>query len=134
MGYRRLAIVLRDAGRGKEASEVLLTGVAVVPNSAMLQSDYGEDLQRQGRNYDAMGPLRKAYEMQPDNIRFQVGLAEAEFNQGHTADGIKLSTIVKNRIANGEKLPANIKQRADKLISRVPAPDLEAVTLTNPGR
>jgi tetratricopeptide (TPR) repeat protein len=134
VGYRRLAIVLRDAGHGKEASEVLLTGVAVVPNSAMLQSDYGEDLQRQGRNYDAMGPLRKAYEMQPDNIRFQVGLAEAEFNQGHTADGIKLSTIVKNRIANGEKLPANIKQRADKLISRVPAPDLEAVTLTNPGR
>lgn len=134
VGYRRLAIVLRDTGRDKEASEVLLTGVAVVPNSAMLQSDYGEDLQRQGRNHDAMGPLRKAYEMQPDNIRFQVGLAEAEFNQGQTADGIKLATIVKDRMGNGEKLPGNIKQRAEKLISRVPAPDLEPLTPANPGR
>ena len=134
VGYRRLAIVLRDAGRDKEASEVLLTGVAVVPNSAMLQSDYGEDLQRQGRNHDAMVPLRKAYEMQPDNIRFQVGLAEAEFNQGQAADGIKLATIVKDRMGNGEKLPGNIKQRAEKLISRVPASDLEPVTPANPGR
>jgi predicted Zn-dependent protease len=133
-GYRRLAISLRDAGRSKEASETLLTGVAMVPNSAMLQSDYGEDLQRQGRNYEAMGPLRKAYEMQPDNVRFQVALAEAEFNQGHTADGIRLSTIIKNRMSNGEKLPANIKQRADKLASRVPAPDSEAVTPPNPAR
>jgi tetratricopeptide (TPR) repeat protein len=134
VGYRRLAITLRDAGRSKEASETLLTGVAMMPNSAMLQSDYGEDLQRQGRNYEALGSLRKAYEMQPDNIRFQVGLAEAEFNQGHTADGIKFSTIIRNRISNGEKLPANIKQRADKLISRAPAPDSEAVTPPNPAR
>jgi tetratricopeptide (TPR) repeat protein len=134
VGYRRLAITLRDAGRGKEASEALLTGVAMIPNSAMLQSDYGEDLQRQGRNYEAIGPLRKAYEMQPDNIRFQVGLAEAEFNQGHTAEAIKLSTIVKNRIGSGEKLPANIKQRADKLVSRVATPDSETVTPANPAR
>ena len=105
VGYRRLAIALRNAGRSKEASEALLTGVAVVPNSAMLQSDYGEDLQRQGRNYEAMGPLRKAYEMQPDNIHFQVELAEAEFNQGHVADGIRLSTIIKNRMSNGRNCP-----------------------------
>jgi tetratricopeptide (TPR) repeat protein len=134
VGYRRLAITLRDAGRGKEASEALLTGVAVIPNSAMLQSDYGEDLQRQGRNYEATLPLRKAYEMQPDNIRFQVGLAEAEFNQGHTAEAIKLSTIIKNRISSGEKLPANIKQRADKLVSRAAVPDSEAVTPANTAR
>jgi tetratricopeptide (TPR) repeat protein len=134
VGYRRLAITLRDAGRSKEASETLLAGVAMVPNSAMLQSDYGEDLQRQGRNYEALGSLRKAYEMQPDNIRFQVGLAEAEFNQGHTADGIRLSTIIKSRISNGEKLPANIRQRADKFISRAPGPDSEAVTPPNPAR
>ncbi|SHK92799.1 tetratricopeptide repeat protein [Bradyrhizobium lablabi] len=134
VGYRRLAISLRDAGRSKEASEALLTGVAMVPSSAMLQSDYGEDLQRQGRNYEALGSLRKAYEMQPDNIRFQVGLAEAEFGQGHAADGSRLSTIIKNRVSNGEKLPANIKQRADKLISRATAPDSEAVTPPNPAR
>jgi tetratricopeptide (TPR) repeat protein len=134
IGYRRLATTLRDTGRNKEASETLLTGVAMVPNSAMLQSDYGEDLHRQGRNYEALGALRKAYEMQPDNILFQVGLAEAELDQGHTADGIRLSTIIKNRISNGEKLPANIRQRADKLVSRAPAPDSEAATPPNPAR
>jgi tetratricopeptide (TPR) repeat protein len=134
VGYRRLAITLRDAGRSKEASEALLTGVAMVPNSAMLQSDYGEDLQRQGRNYEAIGPLRKAYEMQPDNIHFQVGLAEAEFNQGHIADGNRLSIIIKNRMSNGEKLPANIKQRADKLVARAVAADSEAATPANPAR
>jgi tetratricopeptide (TPR) repeat protein len=134
IGYRRLAITLRDTGRSKEASETLLTGVAMVPNSAMLQSDYGEDLHRQGRNYEALGALRKAYEMQPDNILFQVGLAEAELDQGHTADGIRLSTIIKNRISNGEKLPANVRQRADKLVSRAPAPDSEGATPPNPAR
>jgi cytochrome c-type biogenesis protein CcmH/NrfG len=100
----------------------------------MLQSDYGEDLHRQGRNYEALGALRKAYEMQPDNILFQVGLAEAELDQGHTADGIRLATIIKNRISNGEKLPANVRQRADKLVSRAPAPDSEGATPPNPAR
>jgi tetratricopeptide (TPR) repeat protein len=134
IGYRRLASTLRDTGRAREASETLLTGVAVVPNSAMLQSDYGEDLHRQGRNYEALGALRKAYEMQPDNILFQVGLAEAELDQGHTADGIRLSAIIKNRISNGEKLPANIRQRADKLVSRAPTPDSEGATPSNQAR
>jgi tetratricopeptide (TPR) repeat protein len=118
VGYRRLGVVLRDAGRPKEASEALLTGVAVVPNSAMLQLDYGEDLQRQGRNFEAMAPLRKAYEMQPDNIRFQVTLAEAEFGQGHAPEAARLMATVKTRLANGEKLPGNLKPRAEALVAR----------------
>ncbi|MDB5631744.1 MAG: Tetratricopeptide repeat-containing protein, partial [Tardiphaga sp.] len=126
VAYRRLGAVLREAGRAKEASEALLTGVAVVPNSSMLQFDYGEDLQRQGRTYEALIPLRKAFEAQPDNIRFQVALAETEYGLGHAAEGSKLAAIVKNRIGIGEKVPANIKQRADALAARVPASGSDA--------
>jgi tetratricopeptide (TPR) repeat protein len=120
VAYRRLGVVLREAGRPREASEALLTGVAVVPNSSLLQFDYGEDLARQGRNYEAVAPLRKALDGQPDNIRFQVALAETEYALGHGAEGDKLAAIVKNRIATGEKVPPNLKPRADALAARVP--------------
>ncbi|WP_371424307.1 tetratricopeptide repeat protein [Tardiphaga sp.] len=125
VAYRRLAVVFRDAKRDREASEALLTGVAMIPNSAMLQLDYGEDLQRQGRNYEAIGPLRKAYEAQPDNIRFQIALAETEHALGHIAEAIKLASIVKSRLGTGEKFPGNIRQRADALVARI-GPGTEA--------
>ncbi|WP_233022931.1 tetratricopeptide repeat protein [Rhodopseudomonas boonkerdii] len=119
VAYRRLAAVFREARRDKEASEALLTGVAVVPSSAMLQLDYGEDLQRQGRNYEAIGPLRKAFEAQPDNIRFQIALAETEHALGHAAEAVKLAASVKSRLGSGEKFSGNIRQRADALVARV---------------
>jgi tetratricopeptide (TPR) repeat protein len=125
VAYRRLAVVFREAKRDKEASEALLTGVAVIPNSAMLQLDYGEDLQRQGRNYEAIGPLRKAFEAQPDNIRFQVALAETELALGHAAEAGKLVATVKGRLGTGEKFPGIIRQRADALVARV-GPDTAA--------
>jgi tetratricopeptide (TPR) repeat protein len=119
VAYRRLAVALREAKRDKEASEALLTGVAVIPTSSMLQLDYGEDLQRQGRNYEAVGPLRKAYEAQPDNIRFQIALAQTEAALGHTIEAGKLVVIVKARLGTGEKLPGNTRQLADALIARL---------------
>ena len=112
---RFLAISLK---RDKEASEALLTGVAVIPNSAMLQLDYGEDLQRQGRNYEAIGPLRKAFEAQPDNIRFQIALAETELALGHAGEASKLVAIVKGRLGTGEKFPGNLRARAETLVAR----------------
>lgn len=121
VAYRRLGVVLREAGRPREASDALLTGVAVVPNSSLLQFDYGEDLQRQGRSFEAVSPLRKALEVQPDNMRFQVALAETEYALGHSSEGDKLAAIVKNRVAMGEKVPANLRQRADALVARASA-------------
>ena len=126
VAYRRLAVVLREARRDKEASEALLTGVAVIPNSVMLQLDYGEDLQRQGRNYEAIGPLRKAFEAQPDNIRFQIALAETELALGHTAEAGKLAATVKSRLGTGEKFPGNLRQRADALVVRAGPADSAA--------
>ncbi|WP_445492515.1 tetratricopeptide repeat protein [Rhodopseudomonas sp. RCAM05734] len=120
VAYRRLGIVLREAGRTREASDALLTGVAVAPNSSLLQFDYGEDLQRQGRNFEAIAPLRRAIEAQPDNLRFQVALAETEYALGHGAEGDKLASIVKNRIATGEKVPPNLRARADAVVARAP--------------
>ena len=66
-------------------------------------------------------PLRRAIEAQPDNIRIQVALAETEYALGHAAEADKLATIVKNRIATGEKIPPNLKARSDALAARVPA-------------
>lgn len=126
VGYRRLAIALREAGRVREASEVLLTGVAMIPTSAMLQSDYGDDLQRQSRHHEALKVFRRAYEIQPDNLRFQIALGEAEFNLGHAAEGGKLAVIVKDRVGNGEKLPPNLGKRAEALAARVTAREAQA--------
>jgi tetratricopeptide (TPR) repeat protein len=126
--YIELAAVFRDEGRTKDASDTLFTAVAVVPESAWLQYSYGEDLKSQGRPHVAFIALCKAYEMQPDNILFQIACAEAEFSEGLNADGTALATIVQTRINSDINVPAKIKQRAAKLAAQIPAIGLPPAT------
>jgi predicted Zn-dependent protease len=106
-------------GRPKEASEVIFKGVTLVPQSALLQFSYAEDLRKNGSLHDAIGPMRKAYELQPDRLNFVIGLAELELSEGHETEALRLASIVKSRLSNGEKVPQNFKPRSDALIARL---------------
>jgi tetratricopeptide (TPR) repeat protein len=117
--YRRLANTYSVLGRSKEASEVIFNGVALVSQSALLQFDYADDLRKSGRSNDAIGPMRKAYELQPDNLNFIIGLAEVELSEGHEAEGLRLVSIIKSRLSSGEKVGQNIRSRSDALIARL---------------
>ena len=119
VAYRRLANIYGILGRPKEASEVIFNGVALVPQSALLQFDYAEDLRKNGRPHAAIGPMRKAYDLQPDNLTFIIGLAEAELSEGHETEALRLASIVKSRLRSGEKVGPNFKTRSDALISRL---------------
>ena len=97
-----------------------------MPQSALLQFEYAEDLRKNGRPHEAVGPMRKAYDLQPDNLNFIIGLAELELSEGHEPEALRLASIVKSRLRSGEKLGQNFKTRSDALISRLEAkPALE---------
>lgn len=119
LAYRALANIYSGLGRSKEASETLFNGVATVPGSANLQFDYGEDLRKNGRSHDAIGPLRKAYGLEPDRLGFVIALAEVELNEGHDAEALRLAAIIKARVSSGEKVAQNFKPRSDALIARL---------------
>ena len=121
IAYRRLSNIYGALGRPKEASEVIFKGVALVPQSALLQFDYAEDLRKNGSPHDAIGPMRKAYELQPDSLNFVIGLAELELSEGHETEALRLASIVKSRVSNGEKVLQNFKPRSDALIARFTA-------------
>ena len=106
----------------------------MIPGSAVLQADYGDVLMQLGRNRDAITPLRKAYTLQPDNMRFQVLLAEAELLVGHKGEAIKLATVVQDRMKNGEQASPNIRNRIDGLMSRVGEPQGDKPATPPPGR
>jgi hypothetical protein len=63
--------------------------------------------------------MRKAYDLQPDNLNFIIGLAETELSEGHETEALRLASIVKSRLRSGEKLGQNFKTRSDALISRL---------------
>jgi tetratricopeptide (TPR) repeat protein len=119
--YRRLAYIYGVLGRPKEASEVIFNGIALMPQSALLQFDYAEDLRKNGKPHEAIGPMRKAYELQPDNLNFIIGLAEVELSEGHETEGLRLASMVKSRLRSGEKVGPNFKSRSDALIARLEA-------------
>lgn len=119
LAYRAIANIYTGLGRSKEASETLFTAVATVPRSAFLQFDYGDDLRKNGRSHDAIGPLRKAYGLQPDRLMFVIALAEAELSEGHNAEAFRLASAIKARVNSGEKIAENVKQRSDALIARL---------------
>jgi tetratricopeptide (TPR) repeat protein len=121
LGYRRLAYIYSSLGRPKEASEVLLNGVALVPQSALLQFAYAEDLRRSGGSHAAMGPMRKAFHLQPDNLNIVIALGELELTEGHESEAIRLASIVKSRLGAGEKVDQAFKARSDLLIARLEA-------------
>jgi predicted Zn-dependent protease len=108
-------------GRPKEASEVIFNGIALMPQSALLQFDYAEDLRKNGKPHEAIGPMRKAYELQPDNLNFIIGLAEVELSEGHETEALRLASMVKSRLRSGEKVGPNFKSRSDALIARLEA-------------
>jgi tetratricopeptide (TPR) repeat protein len=119
--YRSLANTYSLLGRSKEASETLFEGVTLVPQSGLLQFDYAEDLRKNGRPHDAIGPMRQAYELQPDNLSFIVGLADLEQSEGHEAEWLRLASIVKYRLSSGEKIKENLRSRWDALLARAVA-------------
>jgi tetratricopeptide (TPR) repeat protein len=126
IAYRRLAYTYRAMGRSKEASEIIFSGIALVPQSALLQFDYAEDLRKNGNPHAAIGPMRKAYDLQPDNISFIIGLAEVELSEGHEAEALRLVSILKSRLRGGEKLGAGFKIRSDALMAKLetkPSPE-----------
>jgi predicted Zn-dependent protease len=108
-------------GRPKEASEVIFNGIALMPQSALLQFDYAEDLRKNGKPHEAIGPMRKAYELQPDNLNFIIGLAEVELSEGHETEALRLASMVKSRLRSGEKVGPNFKSRSDALIALLEA-------------
>jgi tetratricopeptide (TPR) repeat protein len=119
IGYRGLASLYTASGRSREASEVIFNGATLVPQSAVLQFDYAEDLRKNGKVREALGPLRKAYELQPDNLNFTVALAEMELIDGRETEARRLASIIKARLRNGEKIAPNFKSRSDALIGRL---------------
>jgi tetratricopeptide (TPR) repeat protein len=119
--YRRLAYIYGVLGRPKEASEVIFSGIALMPQSALLQFDYAEDLRKNGKPHEAIGPMRKAYELQPDNLNFIIGLAEVELSEGHETEALRLASMVKSRLRSGEKVGPNFKSRSDALIALLEA-------------
>jgi predicted Zn-dependent protease len=99
-----------------------------VPQSALLQFDYAEDLRKNGRPRAAIDSMRKAYQLQPENLIFIIGLAEVELNEGGEVEARRLIAIVKSRMRSGEKLDNRLKARSDALIARLetkPAPAFE---------
>lgn len=127
---RRLASIYTALGRNSEASEVIFKGVALVPQSALLQFDYAEDLRKNGKPHSSIEPMRKAYDLQPENLTFIVGLAEAELIEGNESEALRLTSIVKSRLRSGEKLDKKFRLRSDALIARLePKPSLVAEPL-----
>jgi tetratricopeptide (TPR) repeat protein len=116
--YRRLAYTYGVLGLSKEASEILFKGVTLVPQSGLLQFDYAEDLRKNGRPNDAIGPMRQAYELQPDNLNFIIGLADLELSAGHETEWLRLASIAKYRLSSGEKIGQNVRSRWDALLAR----------------
>jgi hypothetical protein len=64
--------------------------------------------------------MRKAYELQPDNLNFIIGLAEVELSEGHETEALRLASMVKSRLS-GEKVGPNFKSRSDALIALLEA-------------
>ncbi len=119
IAYRRLAYLYNVLGRSKEASELIFSGIALVPQSALLQFDYAEDLRKNGKPHAAVGPMRKAFDLQPDNLNFVFGLAEMELSEGNEREGFRLAAIVRSRLRNGEKVEPRYRARADALVARL---------------
>lgn len=117
--YRRLAAIYSSLGRTNEASDVIFNGAAMVPHSALLQFDYAEDLRKNGKPHAAIEPMRRAYDLQPENLRFIVGLAEIEHTEGNETEALRLTSIIKLRLRSGEKLNKEFKSRSDALVARL---------------
>lgn len=118
--YRRLAMVLRTTGDTEGATEALLTGMMQTPNNPGVLSDYAEDLRRRKEMHAASQVLQKAATINPDDWLISVSLAEVEQGLGHSAEATRAISIIRGRVANGEKPPASLQGRVDAVLKQVP--------------
>ena len=116
--YRRLAVALRATGDGEGATEALLTGMMQVPNNPGLLYDYAEDLRRRNQMHSAGQILQKAAAINPDNWFIVLSLAETEYGLGHTPEAARATNVMRSRLVNGEKPPANLRDRVDAILKK----------------
>ena len=116
--YRRLAVALRATGDTEGATETLLTGMMQIPNSPGLLYDYAEDLRRRNEMHSAGQILQKAAAVNPDNWAIILSLAETEQGLGHTRETARAVNVIQSRLANGEKPPANLRDRVDAILQK----------------
>jgi Flp pilus assembly protein TadD len=118
--YRRLATVLRATGDTEGATEVLQTGMMQTPNNPGVLLDYAEDLRRRKEMHSASQVLQKAATITPDNWPIIVSLVEVEQGLGHSPEATRAVNVVRGRLANGEKPPANLQARVDTILKQSP--------------
>jgi Flp pilus assembly protein TadD len=118
--YRRLAMVLRATGDTENATEALLTGVMQTPNNPGVLLDYAEDLRRRKEMHSASQVLQKAATIIPDNWSIIISLAEVEQGLGHRSEATRAINVIRGRLANEEKPPANLQGRVDSILKQSP--------------
>ena len=119
-GYRRLAMVLRAKGDAEGATEALLTGMMQTPNNSGVLLDYAEDLRRRKEMHSASQILQKAATTNPDNWPIIVSLAEVEQGLGHSPETTRVINVIRGRLANGERPPAELQSRVDMILRQSP--------------
>ncbi len=117
--YRRLATALGATGDAEGATEALLTGMTQIPNNPGLLYDYSEDLRRRNELHAANQILRKAAIINPDSWAILVSMAETEAALGHAPETARATKVIRNRLANGEKPPANLQGRIDAIVKKL---------------
>jgi tetratricopeptide (TPR) repeat protein len=118
--YRRLATVLRATGDTEGATEVLQTGMMQTPNNPGVLLDYAEDLRRRKEMHSASQVLQRAATITPDNWPIIVSLVEVEQGLGHSPEATRAINVIRGRLANGEKPPANLQGRVDTILKQSP--------------
>jgi Flp pilus assembly protein TadD len=90
------------------------------PNNPGLLLDYAEDLRRRNDMHSADQVLQKAATINPDSWPIIVSLAEVEQGLGHGPEATRLINVIRGRLANGEKPPANLQGRLDTIVKQSP--------------
>jgi tetratricopeptide (TPR) repeat protein len=119
-GYRRLAVALRATGDSEGATEALLTGMMQTPNNPGVLLDYAEDLRRRKEMHSASEVLQKAATLNPDNWPIIVSYAEVEQGLGHSPEATRAINVIRGRLTNGEKPPAELQARVDTILKQAP--------------
>jgi tetratricopeptide (TPR) repeat protein len=80
--YVNLADLYRSQQRDEEAEAILRQGLGTAADRAAIEFALGLTLVRLQRHSEAMGHLRRAYELRPEVIRFGYVYAVAQFDRG----------------------------------------------------
>src|SRR5574337_261477 len=109
-----LADLDRERGRDAEGESVLRTALALSPNDAGLHYALGLALIRQKKYGDALGELKQAAELAPDDPHDAYVYAVALNSAGEGAEARKiLSSALERRPANRELLTALVQMSAE---------------------